>query len=68
MNEEKDSILQECIDYSKQIGFMSSALLQRQFNLGYLRAQKIMEQMEQENVFDDTNQGKFDKDRVIKKV
>ena len=63
--EEKDILLDECVEYAKQTGMMSSSLLQRRFVLGYLRARKIMAQMEELGVFDKANQGEYDKERRI---
>jgi DNA segregation ATPase FtsK/SpoIIIE-like protein len=62
---EKDQLLDEAIKFAKENGKIKSSLLQINFKLGYNRADKIMKQMEELEMLDKENEGKFYLDRIV---
>ena len=62
---EKDQLLEEAIAFAKENGKITSALLQIKFKLGYNRANRIMQQMDELEILDKENTGIYYKDRTV---
>ncbi len=62
---EKDELLEEAIKFAKENGKIRSTLLQLKFKLGYNRANRIMQQMEDLEILDKENKGAFYLDRIV---
>ena len=54
-NSEKDSLFQECISIIKKEGKASTSLLQRKLQIGYNRAARIVDQLEDEGYISQAN-------------
>ena len=54
-NNEKDSLFQECISIIKKEGKASTSLLQRKLQIGYNRAARIVDQLEDEGYISQAN-------------
>jgi DNA segregation ATPase FtsK/SpoIIIE-like protein len=62
---EQDELLEEAVEFAKENGKIRSTLLQIKFKLGYNQANKIMKQMEELEMLDKENKGKFYLDRIV---
>jgi S-DNA-T family DNA segregation ATPase FtsK/SpoIIIE len=52
-SEEVDSLYREVLDFAREKGKISTSLIQRRFQIGYSRAARIMEQLEQNGIVGD---------------
>lgn len=55
----KDPLLDKAMDYVKKEGNVSQIKLQLKFSLGYMRASKIIQQLESLGILDDSRQGNY---------
>ena len=50
LEDESDNLLEEAIALSKSFGKMSASLLQRRLSIGYARAARILDQLEDQGI------------------
>lgn len=58
-NKETDILFSECLEYAKKQGQVSQIKLQLKFRLGYMRASRIMQQIEKVGILDKEYQGNY---------
>ena len=63
---EIDNLLDEAIEFSKKEGRIRVTTLQIRFKLGYNRASRLMQMMEEIGVLDEMNKGVYWFDREVK--
>lgn len=63
--EEPDSMLPECIEFARSQRKITRSMLQRKFRLGYIRAGRIMMQIELSGILDLKHIGNPDKERKV---
>lgn len=58
LEEESDELLNEAINFVVESGYASTSMLQRKFKIGYNRAARIIDSMEERNIISEKNGSK----------